>query len=316
MGTEMQNIDIKDFTTVSSVEGYDHVVVSLFGGASAKMTVSLFRSVVSRGLAPSIDENGVWHVGDENTGVQAEAKTPEFRQGTLAVEWKYTYEDDGAWRTLIAYADTRPDYASLTEEQREAVRLKYSDLTPEEIAELQQPAADMIDVLQRTNDEVMDAEALRKVEEKDRTESEQSRKEAETAREEAEEQRSSDYGTLREEILAATENANDAADEIRNPPKIENGTWWVWDKEESRYVDTGNTAIGRSPKVKDNHWWVWDDAAFDYVDTGIVVDNYKLTEEIAYGAREKADEAMTWPRKPGTRWPSWKDWAMRTRPAS
>ena len=299
MAGVMQNIDIKDFTTVSSVELYDHVVVSLFGGMSAKMSVGLLRSVVSKGLTPSIDENGVWHVGDENTGVQAEAKTPEFRAGELAVEWKFTYEDDSAWRTLVAYEDTRPDYDSLTPEQRDAVRLRYSDLTEDEIAELQQPASDMIEVLEATDASVKEseekrqqAEEERKTSEAGRNEAESLRSEAEESRKEAESERESDYASLREDILKATDNANEVADLARNQPVITDGNWWVWDTEAGAYADTGTPAIGRSPKIENGTWWVWNDLSSMYLDTGIVVDKYKVTEELALSAKEESSEAL------------------------
>lgn len=161
MAEEMQNIDIRDFTTVSSVEGYDHVVLSLFGGASAKMKVDLFRKVVSRGMTPSIAEDGTWHIGEEATGVIAEGKTPVFRKGVTAVEWKYIHEDDSAWRSLVEYSELRIKFDELTEEQRDMLRLKYSDLTEEEIVELQQPAVDMIAKLEETDAKVTAAEESR-----------------------------------------------------------------------------------------------------------------------------------------------------------
>lgn len=61
-------------------------------------------------------------------------------------------------------------------------RLAYDDLTEEQIAELQQPANDMIAVLEATNTEVTDAEALRVIAEQKRVSAESSRVEAELSR--------------------------------------------------------------------------------------------------------------------------------------
>lgn len=47
-------------------------------------------------------------------------ETPDFRKGPTGLEWKYKSEDDGAWRTLISTDD---------------LKLKFSDLTEEEIAD-------------------------------------------------------------------------------------------------------------------------------------------------------------------------------------
>lgn len=219
MAEEMQNIDIRDFTTVSSVEGYDHVVLSLYGGASAKMTVDLLRKVVSRGMTPSIAEDGTWHIGEEATGVTAEGKTPVFRKGVTAVEWKYTHEDDSAWRTLVEYSELRIKFDELTEEQRDMLRLKYSDLTEEEIAELQQPAVDMIAKLEETDAKVTAAEESRvaefsRIKEESATAIESADAATEAANTAA--QTASDSAdtanSAAQDALAATDKANASAD--------------------------------------------------------------------------------------------------------
>ena len=186
MAEEMHNIDIKDFTTVSSVDNYDHVVLSLFGGASAKMSVSLLRSVLVRGIIPSISQDGVWYIGEETTNVTAEGKTAVFRKGATGVEWKYTYEEDSSWRVLILYSDLKLKYDDLTDVQREAIRLKYSDLTDEEIAELQQPANEIKEKLEALETVLKEAEGLRVKSEQERMEAETERTEAESKRKESE----------------------------------------------------------------------------------------------------------------------------------
>lgn len=123
-------------------------------------------------------------------------------------------------------------------------------------------------------------EDTRKSNEEERKSSETERKTSETARKEAEQQRVDDYATLRADIVAATENANDAADEARNVPKIQDGTWWVWDVELDQYVDTTSPATSRSPKIIDGIWWTWDDVNGEYVSTGWAVNSdFELTKE-------------------------------------
>lgn len=101
---EMNNIEIKDFTTVTGVGAGDYIVLSLSNGIGGKMSVSLFRENVASGITPSIND-GVWYIGATDTGVGAEGKTPEFRKGELGIEYKYTTEPDTQWRLLINYAD-------------------------------------------------------------------------------------------------------------------------------------------------------------------------------------------------------------------
>ena len=406
MSTEMQNIDIRNFTTVSSVELYDHVVLSLFEGQSAKMTVSLLRSVLTRGITPSIDGDGVWNIGESSTGVTAEGKTPEFRKGTAGIEYKYSTESDTQWKTLVAFSDLRLKYEDLTEEQIAALKLSFDDLTEEDIALLQSPAVDMIAQLEATDSQVKanedarkaaetarkDAESARESAEEARVAAETSREEAENvrkenesarisnenarkgaesarissenarvasenarataeqsreeaeetreaaeserqagenarqtqeqsrqaseavrkaseetrisnegtrqsneaarenaetarntaelSREQAEQARTEEYAALKEDILEATGNANDAAAESRNTPVIRNGTWWIWSVEQGDYIDTATPATSKSPQIQNGTWWTWDDDGGTYVDTGQPVStDYVLTKE-------------------------------------
>lgn len=194
----MQNIDIKNFTTVSSVEPFDHVVVSLFGGASAKISVALLRSVLVRGITPSISKDGVWIIGDESTEVQAEGQTPVLRRGASGIEWKYTHEDESLWRMLISFDEIKFSYDDLTPEQKNSLKLTFADLTPEDIAQLQQPAAEMIEVLRQTDTGIKEAESVRVAGELARQENETLRSEAELQRADAELKRA-EAETLRSE---------------------------------------------------------------------------------------------------------------------
>lgn len=78
----------------------------------------------------------------------------------------------------------------------------------------------------------------------------------------------------------ATTNANTAADEARHLPKIQDGTWWVYDIALGKYVDTDSPATSQSPKIIDGIWWTWDDSIGDYVSTGWAVNSdFELTKE-------------------------------------
>lgn len=201
---EMNNIEIRDFTTVSGVSSSDYVVLSLSGGVSAKVAVGVFTASLSSGASPSI-KDGVWWIGQVDTGVQAEGKTPELRRGELGVEYKYTAEDETQWKLLVPFEDIRFRYEDLTEEQQDEIRLRYSDLTEDQIAELQKPAADMIARLEETNTEVEKTEALR-------VQAEEEREKAEDLRVSAEEERVAEHTALKAASEEATLHATNQAD--------------------------------------------------------------------------------------------------------
>lgn len=161
----MENKDIKDFQSVSTVSELDNILLVQSSGIGGKMTVALFKTTVRNDVTPSIKDN-VWWIGTVNTGVVAAGKTPEFRKGDLGIEWKYTTET--AWKLLVNYESISLTFDDLTEAQKDSLKLHFSDLTEADIAELQQPAQDMIAELENTNTSITAAEALRVEAEKKR----------------------------------------------------------------------------------------------------------------------------------------------------
>ena len=84
----MEDIDIKNFTRVSSVTDEDSVLLSrgVSSATHGQIAFGLFRSSVSKDISPSI-VNGFWHIGSTNTGIEAkgaDGKTPVFSTGTVA----------------------------------------------------------------------------------------------------------------------------------------------------------------------------------------------------------------------------------------
>ena len=132
-----EKMNFTDIPVVTGAMLSDYVVLSLFKGESARISVGLFRNVMAGGLKPSIGEDGYWYVGDVPTDVLAEGKTPEFRKAHDGIEFKYTTEDDAMWRPFLPY---------------DRLRLHYEDLTPEQIEELQKPAQEAMDKLNEALD--------------------------------------------------------------------------------------------------------------------------------------------------------------------
>lgn len=144
-------------------------------------TVSL-KGVIDRnrdgkdGVTPRIDpETKHWLIGFEDTGIVAEGKdglTPYIGE-------------NGNW--FIGDVDTgKPSRGKAFE---------YSDFTPEEIEELQEPARDMIESLNTLNEAVTRNEQQRIENETARVSSENTRKESENLRREAEQTRDSNEKT-------------------------------------------------------------------------------------------------------------------------
>lgn len=69
--------------------------------------------------------------------------TPVFRTGSTGIEWKYTSEEDTAYRVLAPYDDLKLKFSDLTPEQKDELKLHFSDLTEEDKAELKGEKGDI-----------------------------------------------------------------------------------------------------------------------------------------------------------------------------
>lgn len=69
--------------------------------------------------------------------------TPVFRTGSTGIEWKYTSEEDTAYRVLVPYDDLKLKFSDLTPEQKDELKLHFSDLTKEDKAELKGEKGDI-----------------------------------------------------------------------------------------------------------------------------------------------------------------------------
>ncbi|MFV0587490.1 hypothetical protein [Bacteroides reticulotermitis] len=103
-----QTLDIKNFPALSSADDGSFVLVAQSEGAPGKISVALLKAVIASNITAVVTpkiEDGVWFIGDESTGVQAEGLTPTFRKGETGIEWKYTNQPDEAYQTLLTYAE-------------------------------------------------------------------------------------------------------------------------------------------------------------------------------------------------------------------
>ena len=224
----MENIDIKDFQSVSAVSELDNILLVQSSGTAGKMTVALFRAAVRDDITPHISGN-TWWVGTVDTGVAAAGQTPEFRKGDQGIEWKYT--TDTAWKLLVDYGSISLTFDGLTQAQKDSLKLHFSDLTEDEIAQLQQPALDMVNILRETNADVIAAEASR-------TEAENKRQEDTAA-------------AVGSAAAAAAAAANAAAENVQDgkTPVLEVGTVLQGDSASATVTAAGEDSSG-NPKYR------------------------------------------------------------------
>ena len=223
----MENIDIKDFQSVSAVSELDNILLVQSSGTAGKMTVALFRAAVRDDITPHISGNS-WWVGTVDTGVAAAGQTPEFRKGDQGIEWKYT--TDTAWKLLVDYGSISLTFDGLTQAQKDSLKLHFSDLTEDEIAQLQQPALDMVNILRETNADVIAAEA---------------------SRTEAENKRQEDTAVAVGSAAAAAAAANAAAENVQDgkTPVLEVGTVLQGDSASATVTAAGEDSSG-NPKYR------------------------------------------------------------------
>lgn len=189
----MQNLDISQFSERSAVNVLDRLLLVTTEGNDGSIKVSLIMTQLRSEVTPSIDSSGMWLVGEVETGIQAIGKTPQLKQDPLGIVWKY--DTDTEWRLLVPWSSIKFTFDELTEAQKDELTPTLEDFSPEEIAELQKPAAEMVAILRATDDAVKAAETIR-------VESENQRVDAETARETAESVRvESENARLSAELL-------------------------------------------------------------------------------------------------------------------
>lgn len=140
--------DPGEFELVESLQGISSLPVFFQSGASyrlVRVAVSILRGVDGREVHLQVSEAGYiqWRWSDgmwQNLIALADLKgdkgeTPTFRTGTSGIEWKYLSEGEDAWKMLVSY---------------DVLKLKFSDLTAEQIAEFwRQIPADVLALFQQ-----------------------------------------------------------------------------------------------------------------------------------------------------------------------
>ena len=191
---------------------------------------------------------------------------------------------------LLAERGEKLKFSDLTDEEKDVLKLHFPDLTADDIALLQQPAKEAAASADIATGKANNAADLAN------TNAGKADAAAKSANDAAGAARASSVLADEKAGLAdaaaglaasaaggagmATENANSAAAEARNVPLIQNGTFWLYDPAQKKYVDTGSSATGKSPKAIDGIWWEYKDDVGEYVSTNISASSdYELTKQ-------------------------------------
>lgn len=190
---------------------------------------------------------------------------------------------------MLAERGEKLMFSDLSPEEIDLLKLHFSELTDEDIALLQKPAKDAAALANEATGKANAAAELAK------TNAGKADAAAKSANDEAGKARIATDLAKEKAGLAdtaagtattaagvadkAAENATNAATEARNVPLIQNGTFWVYDPTQKKYVDTKSPATGKSPQARDGIWWEYNDEIGDYVSTNISASSdYELTK--------------------------------------
>lgn len=151
MANSMTNIDIQSFTTVSSVNSSDYILLSRYSGTNGKIRMALLINNMMAKISPEIGSDGYWYVGGENTGVTAEGRTPQFAlvEGNICVR----YSDQDTWQGIVPISELRLDFSTLTDEQIAKLKMTYDDLSEQDKSAIQAPAIEAAKVADAATEE-------------------------------------------------------------------------------------------------------------------------------------------------------------------
>nr|DAP85260.1 MAG TPA: protein of unknown function (DUF5401) [Caudoviricetes sp.] len=172
---------------------------------------------------------------------------PILRYTSQGIEAKYDREPISAFKLIVPIEDIILTYDKLTEEQKNELKIHFSDLTEQEIVLLQQPALEAatqceaiinlinkeLESIKKTNGLIIEEENTRKESERQRVGDEESRRNAERQRELAETQRGQQeqLRTSEEKSRKDAEKQRELAETLRSQQELSRTS-----KEESREI--------------------------------------------------------------------------------
>lgn len=170
----------------------------LRGNTGATPIITMKVVGLDPGSKPTVKKEGTAEAPTITIGIPKgdPGDTPVFRPGPTGIMWKYTNEQDTAYRQLVSYDD---------------IKLRLSDLTEEDILLLQKPATDAAAASKKQDEAIKLEEEARKRKEEARVLAEEARDFNEQARKKEEESRK-----LEEQARNSAEKGRSDAEVLRN----------------------------------------------------------------------------------------------------
>lgn len=246
MATELQVIHANLLPEASNITDADMILIIQSGRPKRALPSAMkgergdnvYMGLSDTHITWKIGMNGSWQnlIAIESLRGKQGYK-PVFRKvgGTLQV--KYENEDDSAYVNIFEKEELKLRFEDLTAEEVEQLKLHFSDLTAEDIAVLQQPATEAAaevreaaieweneENVRKSNEaERIEAEAAREAAEASRSDAESTRQSNETARETAESTREENETERqnREATRYANESARQLAEDARSSAEAE-----------------------------------------------------------------------------------------------
>lgn len=196
---------------------------SLMKGAKGDQGLSSYLGVSATFIQWKLGINGAWQNLIEIEKLRGpKGEKPLFRKVGGTLQMKYEGEPDTAYINIFDREELKMKFSDLTAEEVDLLKLHFSDLTAEDIKELQKPAQNAADELNKVKTEfekfsetTILAESNRAKAEEQRVEVEKLRVEAETARASAETLRE-DAEELRDKSETERANAETARKEAES----------------------------------------------------------------------------------------------------
>lgn len=300
--------DPGQYEVASSLQGITSIPVFHQSGSTYKLVrvlVSILKGVDGKEVHLQVSESGYiqwrWTDGMWNNLVAIKdlkgdkGDTPVFRTGASGIEWKYTSEEDSAYRLLVGY---------------DVLKLKFSDMTPEQIAAFwHQVPADVVALFQKPATDAaarVDEKMVQLSEDVNQIieETTEVKNATVTATENA--GKATDaaiaavglVGTAIENAKVATDLATDAAELAEQKAGLANTAAGVADLA----TEKANTAAGKADTattnaeeatirldalsdhrdiIKDGYWWQWNETTKEYEKTGNRADGNTLFASFA-----------------------------------
>ena len=195
---------------------------------------NIYLRVTSTAIQWKIGTSGAWEdlvLLETITGPKGDKIL--LRKGGSSIEYKYESEDDSLYRQLVSFDDIRLKFSDLTPEEIDQISLHFSDLTPEEIDKLKLHFEDL------TAEDII-------ILQKPALDAAENANTATTAANEATQNAiSATYETI--EATQKTQEATEIANDINNHPWIiKDKIWWRWNHTTQKYVSTGEPARGEA----------------------------------------------------------------------